>query len=118
MTRILAGALVAVVASVYATVAAQQGAARPIEPFKGITATGTIEPGLFPIKATGVSTRPVREAAQQFLQSLTPDQRTRTSYPIDDEEWLKWNNVHRYARQGVSFTEMTEPQLVAVTRDG
>jgi hypothetical protein len=110
MTRVLTIALVAVIASLYAGVAAQQGGARPIEPFKGITAAGTIEPGLFPIKATGVSTRPVREAAQQFLQSLTADQRARTSYAIDDEEWLKWNNVHRYARQGVSFTEMTDAQ--------
>jgi hypothetical protein len=29
---------------------------------------------------------------------------------VDDEEWLKWNNVHRYARQGVNFREMSEPQ--------
>lgn len=110
MTRILTVALVAVIASLYAGVAAQQGGARPIEPFKGITAAGTIEPGLFPVKATGVSTRPVRQAAQQFLQSLTADQRTRTTFAVDDEEWLKWNNVHRYARQGVSFTEMTDAQ--------
>lgn len=41
-------------------------AQRP-EPFKGITAAGAIEPGLFPLKTTGVSTAPVREAAQRFL---------------------------------------------------
>ncbi len=110
MKQILTVALVAVVASLHAAAVAQQGGARPIEPFTGMTATGTIEGGLFPIKSTGVSTRPVREAAQQFLQSLTADQRSRTSYAIDDEEWLKWNNVHRYARQGVNFTEMTDPQ--------
>lgn len=110
MKHFLAVALIAVITSLYAGVATQQGGAKPIEPFKGITAASTIESGLFPIKATGVSTRPVREAAQQFLQSLTPDQRTRTTYAIDDEEWLKWNNVHRYARQGVNFNEMTEAQ--------
>jgi hypothetical protein len=110
MKHVLAVALVAVTGSLYAGVVAQQGAPRPLEPFKGITATGTIEGGLFPIKATGVSTRPVRDAAQQFLQSLTAEQRTRTSYAIDDEEWLKWNNVHRYARQGVNFTETSEAQ--------
>ena len=42
------------------------------EPFKGITANGQIEPGLFPIRSTGVSTEPVREAAGAFLASLTP----------------------------------------------
>ena len=80
------------------------------EPFKGVTAAGTIEPGLFPIRATGVSTGPVRDAARRFLDSLTDEQRARTAYPVDDTEWRKWNNVHRYARQGVSFKEMTAPQ--------
>ena len=81
-----------------------------VQPFKGITAAGTIEPGLFPLKATGVSTRPVREAAERFLQTLSSEQRTKTTYAVDDEEWLKWNNVHRYARQGVNFREMSESQ--------
>jgi hypothetical protein len=80
------------------------------EPFTGVTAKGVIEPGLFPIRATGVSTGPVRDAATRFLASLTGDQRSRTTYPVDDTEWRKWNNVHRYARQGVSFKEMTETQ--------
>jgi len=48
--------------------------------------------------------------AVEFLAALTPEQRARTAYPIDDLEWRKWNNVHRYARQGVSFREMSETQ--------
>ena len=32
-------------------------------PFKGITTNGQIEPGLFSLKSTGVSTDPVRKAA-------------------------------------------------------
>jgi hypothetical protein len=92
------------------TAAAQRGGPQQPEPFKGVTATGTIEAGLFPIKASGVSTRPVREAAQRFLQALTADQRARTTYSVDDREWLLWNNVHRYARQGVSFKEMSDAQ--------
>jgi hypothetical protein len=84
--------------------------AQQVQPFKGITAAGTLETGLFPIKATGVSTRPVREAALHFLATLTPEQQTKTKYSVDDEEWLKWNNVHRYARQGVNFREMSDPQ--------
>jgi hypothetical protein len=80
------------------------------EPFKGVTATGDIEPGLFAIRKTGVSTAPVRDAATRFLGTLTDAQRASTSYPVDDSEWRKWNNIHRYARQGVSFKEMTEAQ--------
>ena len=37
------------------------------EPFKGITTNGTPMPGLFPIRSTGVSTEPVRVAAEAWL---------------------------------------------------
>ena len=80
------------------------------EPFKGVTATGSVVAGLFPVRASGVATDAVRTAAERFLASLTTEQRARTSYAVDDAEWRKWNNVHRYARQGVSFKEMTEAQ--------
>lgn len=106
----LAGALVAGAAGLVTPTLAQRGGAQQPEPFKGLTTNGTLESGLFPIRATGVTTRPVREAAERFLQSLTDEQRDRTTFTVDDEEWLKWNNVHRYARQGVSFKEMSEPQ--------
>jgi hypothetical protein len=80
------------------------------EPFKGVTTDGTVITDLFPIRVSGVSTEPVRAAAGRFLAALTAEQRARTAYPVDDAEWRKWNNVHRYARQGVSFKEMTESQ--------
>jgi hypothetical protein len=83
------------------------------EPFKGITRTGTVEPGLFAIRSTGVSTEPVRAAAAAFLGALTPDQRGRTVFAIDDGEWRKWMNQHFYRRQGVSFDEMSEAQRKA-----
>jgi len=107
---LLAIVLSACLAGVQFDAAAQGAGAGRIQPFKGLTADGTIEPGLFPIQATGVSTAPVREAAQRFLQALTPEQRAKTTFPIDDEEWLKWSNVHRYARQGVNFDEMSASQ--------
>jgi Protein of unknown function (DUF3500) len=110
MKTTLAIVLAAIVVVLHSGLTAQRGQAPQPQPFKGITATGAIEGGLFPIKATGVSTRPVRESAQRFLQALTAEQRTKTTFAVDDEEWLKWNNVHRYARQGVNFQEMTETQ--------
>lgn len=110
MKATLAIVLAAVVVTLHSGLNAQRGQAPQPQPFKGLTATGTIEAGLFPLKATGVSTRPVRESAQRFLQSLTTEQRTKTTFAVDDEEWLKWNNVHRYARQGVNFQEMNESQ--------
>jgi hypothetical protein len=83
------------------------------EPFKGITTNGTVETGLFPLYATGVSTEPVRVAAERFLASLTKEQRDRAMFAIDDPEWRKWMNQHFYVRQGVSLKEMTEAQRVA-----
>ena len=83
------------------------------EPFKGITTNGTPQPGLFGIHSTGVSTAPVRNAAERFLQSLTREQRDRTLFAVDDPEWRKWMNQHFYVRQGVSFEEMTDTQRTA-----
>jgi hypothetical protein len=82
-------------------------------PFKGITTNGDVMPGLFEIKPTGVSTEPVRNAAVAFLETLKPVQLARTMYPVDDVEWRKWMNQHFYARQGVSFADMTDRQREA-----
>src|SRR5262249_34036647 len=68
---------------------------------------------LFPIQATGVSTAPVRQAAEQFLAALTAEQRARTLFPVDDPEWRKWMNQHFYMRQGVSFLELSDAQREA-----
>jgi len=83
------------------------------EPFKGITTDGSVVQGLFSVKPTGVSTAPMRQAAETFLASLTTEQRGRVLFPIDDAEWRKWMNQHFYQRQGVSFQEMTPPQREA-----
>src|SRR5579872_4968336 len=80
------------------------------EPFKGITKAGTVEPGLFEIRSTGVSTEPVRKAAEALLAALTPEQRAKSTFPVDDPEWRKWMNQHFYVRQGVSFQEMNDRQ--------
>ena len=65
------------------------------------------------MRSTGVSTEPVRQAADAFLASLTPEQRAKTMFPVDDPEWRKWMNQDFYVRQGVSFKEMTEAQREA-----
>ena len=80
------------------------------QPFKGITTNGTVAPGLFTIRSTGVSTAPVRQAAEAFLKSLSAAQRAKTVFPVDHVEWRKWANQHPYVREGVSFEEMTPAQ--------
>jgi hypothetical protein len=83
------------------------------EPFQGVTTDGTLVPGLFPLRATGVSTAPVRQAAEAFLAALAPAQRAQTVFAVDDPEWRKWMNQHFYIRQGTSFKAMTEAQREA-----
>jgi hypothetical protein len=79
-------------------------------PFKGITTNGQVMPGLFEIAPSGVSTDPVRNAAEKFIATLTNVQLARTMFPVDDVQWRKWMNQHFYARAGISFAEMTEAQ--------
>ena len=83
------------------------------EPFKGITADGTVVPNLYAVRATGVSTAPVVTAANAFLGALSEPQRTKTLFAVDDPEWRKWMNQHFYIRQGVGFDEMSEAQRQA-----
>ena len=80
------------------------------EPFKGVTADGNVAPNLFAIKSTGVSTSPVRKAADAFLAALTAEQRTKTLFTVDDDEWRNWMNQHFYVRQGTGFIDMTDAQ--------
>ena len=71
------------------------------EPFKGITSNGQLVPDLFEIGPSGVSTEPVRNAAEKFIGSLTNVQLARTMFPVDD---LQWRN-------------MDEPALLRAPRD-
>jgi len=80
------------------------------EPFVGLTAEGTVEPGLYDLERSGVDTGDVREAAADFLAGLSADQRERSLFPVDDSEWRNWANVHRFERQGVSMLELSETQ--------
>ncbi|HET9448497.1 MAG TPA: DUF3500 domain-containing protein [Steroidobacteraceae bacterium] len=83
------------------------------ESYKGITANGELVEGLFPVRSTGVSTEPVRVAAEKFIAALSEEQRRRALFPVDDLEWRKWMNVSFYVRQGVGFNEMSEAQREA-----
>jgi hypothetical protein len=79
-------------------------------PFRGITTSNDVLPGLFQISPSGVSTEPVRNAAEKFIASLNNVQLAKTMFPVDDSQWRKWMNQHFYVRQGISLQEMTATQ--------
>ena len=81
------------------------------EPFIGISTDGTIIPGLYGLQRTGISTASIRDAADDFLGSLTPEQRAKTLFPIDTDQWRKWSNIHpTLMRHGTPLFEMNDAQ--------
>jgi hypothetical protein len=89
----------------------QTAGASLAEPFKGITTNGRVVPGLFPIQATGVSTRPLLDAARAFLAALGAEQKARGCFPLDSDAWRRWSNIHPFLmRHGVALEEMSPRQ--------
>ena len=82
------------------------------KPYEGIITSKGIEKGLFSVQTTGVTTKPVKTAAERFLKSLTKLQRAKIQFRIEDNEWQKWSNIDNglYQRQGVSIKEMSQTQ--------
>jgi hypothetical protein len=81
------------------------------EPFRGLTADGTIEADLFPLRKTGVPTQPLIDAANAFLHSLDGEQRAAMCFAIDSEVWRTWSNIHRnLMRHGLCLAELSEHQ--------
>ncbi|HUZ71941.1 MAG TPA: DUF3500 domain-containing protein [Stellaceae bacterium] len=79
-----------------------RGKAEIAAPFKGITADGTVPPGLFRLEKTGVSPQPVIDAADAFLAALSPAQRRAATFPVDSDAWRSWSNIHPFMlRHGV-----------------
>ena len=77
------------------------------EPFRGLTTEGLTRPGLFPLRATGVSTAPITEAAVAFVDALNAEQRQRAVFPLDADERRQWMNVHFFVfRHGVMLEDL------------
>jgi hypothetical protein len=89
----------------------ERSLAAAAEPFKGITSDGKVIPGLFSVQKTGISTQSIRDAAEAFLGSLTPQQRNKTLFPVDTDQWRKWSNIHpTLMRHGTALFEMSNDQ--------
>ena len=77
------------------------------EPFRGLTTGGVARPGLFPLRATGVSTAPVTEAAAAFVGALSGEQRQRAVFPLGADERRKWLYPHPFVfRHGVMLEDL------------
>ena len=85
------------------------------EPFRGLVTSDGLVEGLYPLRQTGVSTAPVREAAEALLASFGTAELSRAHFAIEDPEWRDWSNVDVgiFARRGISLEEMNEEQKAA-----
>ena len=89
----------------------EKSLAAAAEPFKGITSDGSVIADLFSMQKTGVPTQSIRAAAEAFLESLTPDQRAKTLFPVATDQWRKWSNIHpTLLRHGTALFEMSDDQ--------
>src|SRR3954447_5017259 len=66
---------------------------RTAEPYVGITTDGTAVAGLYDIHSSGVSTRPLLDAANALLAALTPEQRASACFGVASDHWRTWSNV-------------------------
>jgi hypothetical protein len=91
-----------------------QGRGSLAEKFEGITTDGSIQPGLFPLRKTGISLESVFRAARGFLDKLDTLQRRRVCFDIKSDAWRSWSNVHPFLmRHGLGLYELAPAQRKA-----
>ena len=81
------------------------------EPYIGITTDGAALSGLYDIHPTGVSTRPILDAATSFLAALTQEQRSTVSFELDSDAWRTWSNISPFlVRHGLHLGALSDEQ--------
>jgi hypothetical protein len=90
----------------------QNAGERAYQPFRGVTADGTVEHGLFELHGKGDDTSPIRVRTEEFLACLTDAQRAEALREVDSDDWRRWSNAFE-APHGASLRTMTESQRKA-----
>jgi hypothetical protein len=81
------------------------------EPYLGITTDGTAISGLYDLHPTGVSTRPILDAATAFLAALSPEQRVAVTFDMQGDAWRVWSNISPFlARHGLRLGALPDDQ--------
>lgn len=65
-----------------------------------------------PLVARQRAAAAMAKAANDFVSSLTADQRTKAVYPLTSEEWTRWNFIpaSMFPRNGIAFKELNQLQ--------
>ena len=92
-------------------------AASLAQPLVGISADGKVRPGLFPLRATGVATAPILDAAHNFLAALDAKQRAKVVLDAEADERRMWFNIHPdFYRHGLMLEDLAPAQRDAAMR--
>src|SRR5512134_188761 len=92
-------------------------AAALARPLVGISSDGNVRPGLFPLRATGVTTAPIVDAAQGFLATLDTAQRAKVVLGTEADERRMWFNIHpNIYRHGLMLEDLAPRQREAAMR--
>jgi Protein of unknown function (DUF3500) len=79
--------------------------------FRGVTAGGAVQPGLYRLEKTGHSLSGVADAARAYLAALSEDERRLTRLPLEDKAWQAWSNVHPFImRHGLCLADLSGEQ--------
>ena len=77
------------------------------QPFRGVATPKGVQPGLFPLRETGLDTGRARAAAEAFLAALSPEELAEGRFPMDDVSWRHWSNGARYfLRHGLCLEDL------------
>lgn len=80
------------------------------EPYRGITADGTVIPDLYDLRDEGAPTGAILDAVGHLLALLTPEQKARTMLPIDSIEKHGWQNgIPDFGNHGFRLDEVAVP---------
>lgn len=79
------------------------------EPFRGVATAQGPQPGLFPLRSTGVDTAGLRRAAEEYLAALSPRELAEGRLGMGDKTWRHWANGARYfLRHGLCLEEFDQ----------
>jgi hypothetical protein len=82
----------------------------PLKPFRGVTTDGVVQPNLYSLGRGGVAQQTMVVAAQDFIESLSVQQRAQTVFPLNSDVKRRWTNVASATRFGISYAEMSAKQ--------
>jgi hypothetical protein len=87
------------------------------EPFRGITADGTVRGGLYELPAEGTGSPEPRLAAERVLELLAPDEIDSYRYSLDAREWRAWSNPEFVIHEvGLRLEDLSKAKVDAILR--